>query len=121
MRDGALVHCISCFRSGVDAIWAATGHFVGVVVLWKQMVRRTSVRGGLNSFSRNSLFASNSSNNSDAAWLLSAIFWLLFSTIVLIDHLPFVAWLRKQYRQRLLKTRTCDTTARSHFSSTDLC
>src|ERR1700730_14374137 len=41
MRDGALVHCISCFRSGLDAIWASTGHFVGVVVLWKQMVRRT--------------------------------------------------------------------------------
>jgi hypothetical protein len=40
-RCSRLVHCISCFRSGLNAIWASTGHFVGVVVLWKQMVRRT--------------------------------------------------------------------------------
>src|SRR5260370_22497152 len=38
-----LMHCITCFRSGLDAIGASTKHFVGVVVLWKQMIRCTII------------------------------------------------------------------------------
>jgi hypothetical protein len=38
----ALVRCITCFQSGLDAVRASNEHFVGVVVLWKQMIRCTS-------------------------------------------------------------------------------
>jgi len=37
-----LVRCITCFQSGLDAVRASNEHFVGVVVLWKQMIRCTS-------------------------------------------------------------------------------
>jgi hypothetical protein len=37
-----LVHCITCFQSGLDVVRASTEHFVGVVVLWKQMIQCTS-------------------------------------------------------------------------------
>jgi hypothetical protein len=36
-----LVHCITCFQSGLDAVRASTERFVGMVVLWKQMIRCT--------------------------------------------------------------------------------
>ena len=36
-----LVLCITCFQSGLDPIGASTNHFVGRVVLWKQMIRCT--------------------------------------------------------------------------------
>jgi hypothetical protein len=37
------VHCITCFQSGLDVVRASTEHFVGVVVLWKQMIQCTSL------------------------------------------------------------------------------
>jgi len=36
-----LVYCITCFQSGLDVVRASTEWFVGVVVLWKQMIRCT--------------------------------------------------------------------------------
>ena len=36
------MHCITCFQGELDAIRASTEHLVGVVVLWKQMIRCTS-------------------------------------------------------------------------------
>jgi hypothetical protein len=41
--ESNLVRCITCFRSGLDAIRASTEHFLGVAVLWKQTIHCTSL------------------------------------------------------------------------------